>query len=103
MRLEKTLLDRFVNGAFLNKRKIGRPLRYNLRNRGTDGWIELVVNPRNQWEQFCSKVLKAYYPYLSFFTYRFHVEKAREIGIRIEDFYDNKFHREPYIHYHIYA
>jgi hypothetical protein len=43
------------------------------------------------------------HPYIAFVTYRFHVEKAREIGIRIEDFYCNKFHKEPYIMHHIYA
>lgn len=43
------------------------------------------------------------HPYLAFMTYRFHVEKAREAGIRIEDFYANKFHKEPYILNHIYA
>lgn len=31
VKLEKTLLDKFVHGAFLNKRKIGRPLKYNIR------------------------------------------------------------------------
>lgn len=43
------------------------------------------------------------HPYLAFLTYRFHVEKAREAGIRIEDFYANKFHKEPYILNHVYA
>jgi hypothetical protein len=43
------------------------------------------------------------HPYLAFVTYRFLVEKAREIGIRIEDFYMHKFHKEPYIMHHIYA
>ena len=43
------------------------------------------------------------HPYLAFVTYRFHVEKAREIGIRIEDFYMHKFHKEPYIMNHVYA
>jgi len=32
--MEKTLLDKFVNGAFLGKRKIGRPLKYNIRPKG---------------------------------------------------------------------
>jgi len=26
-----------VNGAFLNKRQIGRPIKYNLRNKGKQG------------------------------------------------------------------
>ena len=45
-RIETTLLDRFVNGVFAGKRKIGRPLKYNIRNKGAQGWIELVFNPR---------------------------------------------------------
>ena len=37
MKLERTLLDRFVSGAFMNKRQIGRPLKYNLRGKGRSG------------------------------------------------------------------
>jgi hypothetical protein len=103
MKLERTLLDRFVNGAFLNKRQIGRPLKYNIRSKGRQGWLELVFNPRNKVEMFFSSALRYIHPYLAFCTYRFHVEKARESGLRIEDFYCNKFHKEPYIQYHIYA
>jgi hypothetical protein len=47
--------------------------------------------------------MRFFHPYLAFVTYRFHVEKAREIGIRIEDFYCNKFHKEPYVMHHVYA
>lgn len=43
------------------------------------------------------------HPYIAFATYRFHVEKSREIGIRIEDFYHQKFHKEPYFMFHVYA
>jgi hypothetical protein len=39
-----------------------------------------VFNPRNKVEQYLSKSLRALHPYLSFVTYRFHVEKAREAG-----------------------
>jgi hypothetical protein len=44
-------------------------------------WIELVYNPRNKWEMTVSKCLRMLHPYLAFFTYRFHVEKAREAGM----------------------
>jgi len=102
-RLETTLLDRFVNGAFAGKRKIGRPLKYNIRHRGAQGWIELVFNPRTRVEQVMSDALRFIHPYLFFVTYRFHVEKAREAGLRVEDVYCNKFHKEPYIMHHVYA
>jgi hypothetical protein len=102
-KLERSFLDKMVNGAFLNKRQIGRPIKYNLRNKGKQGWMELVFNPRNNMEKYISETLRFIHPYLAFVTYRFHVEKSREIGIRIEDFYCNKFHKEPYIQHHIYA
>ena len=79
-RLEATLLDRFVSGAFAGKRKIGRPLKYNIRHKGTQGWIELVFNPRTRVEQYLSEALRFIHPYLFYVTYRFHVEKAREAG-----------------------
>jgi len=66
-------------------------------------WIELIFNPRNQAEQVISNTLRWAHPYIAFCTYKFHVEKAREIGIRIEDFYCQKFHKEPYIMNHIWA
>ena len=79
-RLEATLLDRFVNGAFAGKRKIGRPLKYNIRHKGHQGWIELCFNPRTRFEQYISEAMRFIHPYLFFVTYRFHVEKAREAG-----------------------
>ena len=70
----------FVNGAFAGKRKIGRPLKYNIRHKGAQGWIELVFNPRTRFEQYVSEAMRFIHPYLFFVTYRFHVEKAREAG-----------------------
>jgi hypothetical protein len=43
------------------------------------------------------------HPYLAYVTYRFHVEKAREGGFRVEDTYVNKFYKEPYVLHHVYA
>jgi hypothetical protein len=43
-------------------------------------WLEIVFNPRSTTEQYVSQTLRFIHPYLAFFTYRFHVEKAREIG-----------------------
>ena len=80
MPLEKSLLDKFVNGAFLGKRKIGRPVKYNIRSKGHIGWVELVYNPKNKFEGYISQALKFIHPYLFYITYRFHVEKAREGG-----------------------
>jgi hypothetical protein len=33
-RLEKSVLDKMVNGAFLGKRQMGRPIKYNLKGKG---------------------------------------------------------------------
>jgi hypothetical protein len=33
-RLEKSVLDKMVNGAFLGKRQMGRPVKYNLKGKG---------------------------------------------------------------------
>ena len=80
MPIEKSLLDRMVNGAFLGKRRIGRPLKYNVRSKGRQGWIELVFNPQTRAEQYASQFLRFVHPYLFHITYKFHVEKAREAG-----------------------
>lgn len=37
MKLEQSLLDKFINGAFLNKRYIGRPIKYNIRTKTRQG------------------------------------------------------------------
>lgn len=102
-RIETTILDRFINGAFVGKRKIGRPLKYNIRHKGHQGWIELVFNPKTKVESYVSEALRFIHPYLFYVTYRFHVEKAREAGLRVEDVYCNKFHKEPYVMHHVYA
>ena len=63
----------------------------------------MLFNPRSPVEQRVSQVMRFIHPYLAFITYRFHVEKAREIGITIDNFYNQKFHKEPYYMHHIYA
>lgn len=63
----------------------------------------MLFNPRNAVEQRISQFMRFIHPYLAFITYRFHVEKAREIGIRVEDFYMHKFHKEPWFQHHVYA
>lgn len=104
MPIEKSFLDRMINSGYLGKRRIGQfALKHNVREKGFQGWVELVFAPRNQVEQVVSQVMKFIHPYLFFITYRFHVEKAREVGMRVEDVYCNKFHKEPYIMHHLYA
>jgi hypothetical protein len=80
-------------------------------------WVEILFNPRSPIEKIVADVMRFVHPYLAFVTYRFHVEKARDAGkslklfliiflykgIRIEDFYVQKFHKEPYFMFHIYA
>jgi hypothetical protein len=78
--MERTLLDKMVNGAFLGKRKIGRPLKYNIRNKGSLGWVELVFNPTTRVEKTVSTALKFIHPYLFHITYKFHVSQARDVG-----------------------
>ena len=46
----------------------------------------MVFNPRNRFEKVISKSIRLMMPYLAFFTYRFHVEKAREAGKLVSKF-----------------
>ena len=39
MPMERSLIDKAINGALLGKRKIGRPIRYNLRTKGKVGYV----------------------------------------------------------------
>jgi len=48
--IERGLLDKMISNNFMGKRRLGRPLKYNIRNRGRAGWLELIFNPRNQVE-----------------------------------------------------
>ena len=41
LKIERGLLDRMVSGAFMGKREIGRPLKYNIRTRGRAGYVHL--------------------------------------------------------------
>ena len=43
-------------------------------------YIELLFNPRNQFEVQVSNIMRFVHPYVAFVTFRFHVEKCREIG-----------------------
>lgn len=39
MGFERGIIDKMINGAFMGKREIGRPLKYNIRNRGRHGYV----------------------------------------------------------------
>jgi hypothetical protein len=39
MGIERGIIDKLINGAFMGKREIGRPLKYNIRNRGRHGYV----------------------------------------------------------------
>ena len=71
VKLERSLLDRAINVAVFNKRQINRPLKGNLRTKGKVGWIEVLFNPRNQFEVYAGAVARFVHPYLAFITYRF--------------------------------
>lgn len=40
----------------------------------------MIFNPKNQVEQKAGEFILWFLPYLNAMTYKFHVEKAREIG-----------------------
>lgn len=102
--LERTLLDKIINRTFLNKRVIGRPLKANyITKEDGVGVLETMYQPRNFAERLFSKFMFGILPYWSKYTYQFHVEKARLAGLRVEDIYENKFFREPYVFWHVFA
>lgn len=103
VRLETSLLDKFVNKMALGKRQLGRPHKFNLRNASATGFMELVFHPRNSFELYLSKAWRIAMPYLGQMTYQFHVKEARDGGFRIMDQYHNKFWKEPYIQMHLFA
>ena len=81
VRLETTLIDRFISGSFAGKRVIGSPLKYNIKTKSRNqGWIEMVFHPQGRVEEFLSKAIRFIHPYLFYVTLRFHAEKAREGG-----------------------
>lgn len=62
-----------------------------------------MYKPESTWEIYLGRFLRGTIPYLSHFSYKFHAETARHGGFRVEDNYDQKFFREPFIAWHIYA
>lgn len=104
VKFEATLFDKIVSKGLLGRRQIGRATKWNIVNKqGGRGVLEAMYQPRNSLEAYLGKALHASLPFLSYFTYRFHVERARASGTRLEDTYNQKFFREPFITWHIYA
>ena len=104
VKLEITLLDRIISKGLLGRRTLGRATKWNIVNKQEGrGILEAIYQPRNVLEQYLGKAFHASLPMLSYFTYRFHVERARASGMKLEDHYHQKFFREPYITWHIYA
>ncbi len=46
-------------------------------------WVEVLLNPRSPVEQLVADVMRFIHPYLALVSYRFHVEKARDVGMFI--------------------
>ena len=103
MKFEVNLLDKIINRGMLGKRQLGRPTKFNIVNKQGRGALELMYKPRNRFEEYIGKAIHGVLPMLSYFTYRFHVMRARESGMKLEDTYHQKFFREPYHTWHIYA
>ena len=103
MRFEKSLLDKILSKGLLGKRALGRPLKHNTISKHGRGVLELMYKPRNNVERIIGRAIHGFLPILSYFSYRFQVERSRIAGLRVEDNYDHKFFREPYITWHIYA
>lgn len=102
--LERTLFDRLIHNGLLNKRKIGRPLKINIQKKeGMKGTLQIMYQPKNFAERTFSKFMFSILPYLCKFTFQFHQEKARLAGLRVEDMYEQKFWKEQFIYWHIYA
>lgn len=103
MKFEANLLDKIISKGLLGRRQLGRPLKHNFVNKWGRGIFEAMYTPRSQFEAIIGKTIHSLLPLLSYYTYRFHVERTRAAGLRIEDHYEHKFFREPYITWHIYA
>jgi hypothetical protein len=104
VKLEATLLDKIISRGLLNRRQMGRATKFNVVSKADKrGVLEMMYMPRNTFEQYIGKAIHASLPFLSYFTYRFHVERVRASGMKLEDQYEHTFFREPYIHWHIYA
>jgi hypothetical protein len=103
VRLETTLLDKLVNKNLLKKRNLGRALKPKYFTKHERGIVEICYKPQGTFQTYLAAFLNGMMPYLSKFTYQFHAEKARLAGLRVEDTYDQKFFREPYILWHVYA
>lgn len=103
MKFEANLLDKIISRGLLGRRQIGRPTKYNLVNKHGRGVLELMYQPRNKFEALIGRAIHTGLPILSYFTYRIQVERARDAGLRVGDIYHQKFFREPYITWHIYA
>lgn len=103
MKFEANLLDKIISRGLLGRRQVGRPTKFNIVNKQGRGVLELMYQPRNRFEQIIGRAIHAGLPYLTYYTYRVQVERARDAGLRVDDIYHQKFFREPYITWHIYA
>ena len=62
-----------------------------------------MYKPETNFELYLGRFIRGFLPYLSQYTYVFTAERARVAGMRVEDSYEQKFFREPYVAWHIYA
>ena len=65
--------------------------------------LQAMYRPETTFEMYLGRFMRGVAPYLSQFTYQFHAERARSAGMRVEDTYEQKFFREAYVNWHVYA
>lgn len=66
-------------------------------------YIQYMYNPKTFLQTLYSKFSIATFPYLAYFTTRHQIEELKIDGMRYEDTYYNRFWRENYVSWHIFA
>jgi hypothetical protein len=82
-RIEKSFLDRLINGKLLGKRNLGLAVKYNFDNprQRLDGrFHDILVFPKNKFERFIGNTFERFLPGFEFFCYNEEIKWARELG-----------------------
>lgn len=93
-----------VHGKLLGKRKLGKPLKPLYQQKMQwNGYLQYMYNPKTFLQTLYSKFSLATFPYLAYFTSRHQFNETKIDGMRFEDTFYQKFWRETFVSWHIYA
>ena len=103
-RIEKSFIDRMINGKLLNKRKLGLAIKYNFESPLYESlFIDKLYFPKNKFDKVICNIYEKMMPGFQYFIWNEQVKWAREYGYTLSEKFLTNFRHSNSITMHALA